>query len=179
MSETASNLSAIPGKATTASIKTRSTLKCGVFYLSQQRVYDQVIAELLAGCKRTHWMWFIFPQLDGLGESFMAQKFAICSREQALEYLYHPILGARLTECTAAILRAPGTAEEILGEVDAQKFCSSMTLFAAVSKGYSIFDKALAHFFDNNLDDYTLDFLLKDLENRKGASVLGKTDENE
>ena len=101
------------------------------FLAAQDRTgtYERALAELRAGRKSSHWMWFVFPQLAGLGESEMSRRYAIASLEEAREYLAHPVLGARLRECVEALLAAPGAAEEILGPVDALKLRSSMTLF--------------------------------------------------
>src|SRR5262245_47483431 len=101
------------------------------FVDAQKPVYERVLNELHAGHKQSHWMWFIFPQIRGLGHSAMAQRFAISSIEEAQAYLEHPILGSRLLECTRFVNEVEGRAiEEILGYTDAIKFRSSMTLFA-------------------------------------------------
>ena len=103
----------------------------GRFVAAQERVWPEVVAELGAGRKRTHWMWFVFPQVAGLGSSAMAQRYAIGSLDEARAYLAHPVLGARLREATRLVLRHRGTpAEAVLGPIDAMKFRSSMTLFA-------------------------------------------------
>ena len=104
------------------------------FIDAQAPVYRQVVAELRQGRKQSHWMWFIFPQLAGLGHSPMAQRFALRSRDEASAYLGHAVLGPRLRECTALVNAVEGrTIQEILGSPDDLKFRSSMTLFAAVS----------------------------------------------
>jgi len=104
------------------------------FVDAQAPVYQRVLAELGQGQKRSHWMWFIFPQLAGLGHSPMARRFALASREEAAAYLSHGVLGPRLRECTALVNAVQGrTIREILGSPDDLKFCSSMTLFGAVS----------------------------------------------
>lgn len=103
------------------------------FVDAQAQVYPRVVAELRQGRKQSHWMWFIFPQLAGLGHSAMAQRYAIRSRDEALAYLGHAVLGKRLRECTALVNAVQGrTIREILGSPDDLKFRSSMTLFAAV-----------------------------------------------
>src|SRR4051795_362744 len=101
------------------------------FVRAQNGVFDQVLAELRAGYKSSHWMWFIFPQIRGLGRSPVSIEYAISSREEAKAYLRHPVLGPRLEECTRLVLLVEGrTALEIFGSPDDMKFRSSMTLFA-------------------------------------------------
>lgn len=127
------------------------------FVSAQAQVYDRVAAELQAGAKRSHWMWFIFPQIEGLGSSPMAQRYAIGSRREAAAYLAHPLLGSRLTECTRLMLSHPDkTAHDILGSPDDMKFRSSMTLFAAVSKKGSPFERALQVFYGGERDQKTI-----------------------
>jgi uncharacterized protein (DUF1810 family) len=127
---------------------------------AQDLVYAQVCAELRAGRKRTHWMWFIFPQLRGLGHSGMAQRFAIGSLAEAEAYLAHPVLGSRLKESTELANGIQNrTAEEIFGNPDHLKFRSSLTLFAAASPAGSVFDTALKKYFDGHPDQRTLDLL--------------------
>src|SRR6188474_2984892 len=104
------------------------------FVTAQDPVFEQVRAELRAGRKRTHWMWFVFPQMQGLGHSPMAQKYAIVSREEASAYLEHPVLGPRLRECTKLVNRVEGrTLNQIFGYPDDLKFRSSMSLFAGAT----------------------------------------------
>jgi uncharacterized protein (DUF1810 family) len=104
------------------------------FVDAQAPIYSRVVEELRRGQKQSHWMWFIFPQLAGLGHSAMAQRFAISSREEAVAYLAHDVLGPRLRECTALVNAVEGrTILKILGSPDDLKFCSSMTLFNAVA----------------------------------------------
>jgi uncharacterized protein (DUF1810 family) len=131
------------------------------FVAAQAGVYAQALAELEAGSKRSHWMWFIFPQLAGLGRSAMAQHYAIASRAEASAYLAHPLLGPRLAECTAVMLRHAGVAaERILGPVDAQKFHSSMTLFDAVAgEAEPRFAAALDAFYGGQRNAATLALL--------------------
>jgi len=129
------------------------------FVDAQAPVYQRVLAELRHGQKRSHWMWFIFPQLAGLGHSPMARRFAIASREEAVAYLGHGVLGSRLRECTALVSAVEGhTIREILGSPDDLKFCSSMTLFAAVSADPE-FATAVAKFCGGTLDRKTLQLL--------------------
>lgn len=127
------------------------------FVVAQEPVYETVLAELRAGAKRTHWMWFIFPQLAGLGTSVMAQKFGIASLDEASEYLLHPVLGPRLLQCTGLVnLHTGKRAEDIFGEIDALKFCSSMTLFAVASSEHSVFETAINAFCGGRFDPMTL-----------------------
>jgi uncharacterized protein (DUF1810 family) len=129
------------------------------FVDAQAEVYSRVIAELREGRKRSHWMWFIFPQLAGLGHSAMAQRFAIASGEEAAAYLAHPTLGPRLRECTALVNAVEGRAiREILGSPDDLKFCSSVTLFGAVS-GEAEFVQAIDKYYGGARDQRTLDLL--------------------
>ena len=130
------------------------------FLDAQAPIYARVVAELRRGQKQTHWMWFVFPQLAGLGHSAMAQRFAIASREEAVAYLGHGVLGPRLRECTALVTAVEGrTAREILGSPDDLKFQSSMTLFGAVSSDPE-FSAAIAKFYGGRPDQRTLDLLL-------------------
>ncbi len=110
------------------------------FVEAQQPIYAEVLAELRAGRKASHWMWFIFPQIQGLGQSSIAREFAISSLAEATAYLGHPVLSPRLRECTELVNRVKGRSiEEILGSIDGLKFRSSMTLFAKTSRGESAF----------------------------------------
>ncbi|HVH02948.1 MAG TPA: DUF1810 domain-containing protein [Amaricoccus sp.] len=119
------------------------------FLAAQDRVWPEVVAELAAGAKRTHWMWFVFPQLAGLGSSPMAVRYALGSLAEARAYLAHPVLGERLREATRLMLRHAGRpAEAVLGGIDAMKFRSSMTLFAAAAPAEALFGEAIAAFFD-------------------------------
>ena len=127
------------------------------FVEAQAGVYAQVCSELRAGQKRSHWMWYVFPQIRGLGSSPMAQRYAISSLEEAKAYLAHPVLGERLRECTALVLGVEGKdVEAIFGYPDDLKFHSSMTLFAQAGDGEKIFVAALAKFFGGALDRATL-----------------------
>lgn len=126
------------------------------FVLAQQLVYATALAELKAGAKRTHWIWFIFPQVEGLGRSAMSQRYAIKSKAEAVAYLAHPLLGTRLAECTRAVLAmAEKSAHEIFGSPDDLKFRSSMTLFSAVDAG-RLYRDGLDRFFDREGDPATL-----------------------
>lgn len=130
------------------------------FVDAQAPVYAQVIGELRGGRKRSHWMWYIFPQIAGLGFSIMSQRFAIASGSEAETYLAHPLLGARLVECTQAMLAHKDlTAHAILGSPDDMKFKSSMTLFEAVSKKGSPFGRALEQFYHGERDEKTVTLL--------------------
>jgi uncharacterized protein (DUF1810 family) len=131
------------------------------FVDAQAPVYQRVLAELRQGQKQSHWMWFIFPQLAGLGHSPMARRFAICSREEAVAYLGHGDLGPRLRECTALVNAVEGRPiREILGSPDDLKFCSSMTLFGAVSSD-AVFAAAIAKFHGGTPDRKTLELLAR------------------
>lgn len=130
------------------------------FVKAQDSVYAQVLAELRAGRKRSHWMWFIFPQIRGLGASPMAEKFAISGREEAVAYLAHPLLGGRLHQCTKLVIAAPQRSiETILGHPDDLKFRSSMTLFAKTAADNADFVAALDKYYGGVLDPLTLERL--------------------
>lgn len=120
------------------------------FVTAQATTYESALAELRAGRKRTHWMWFVFPQLRGLGRSETAHFYGIESREEAVAYLGHPVLGARLRECTRAVLAVPNrSAHDIFGSPDDLKLCSCWTLFAEVAQSPSdqaLFEQGLARF---------------------------------
>ena len=133
------------------------------FVDAQSRCYQQVCRELRAGCKSTHWMWFIFPQWKGLGQSPTANFYAIASRREAQTYLAHPVLGPRLTECTRLVNAVEGcTVEQIFGYPDDLKFRSSITLFANIADDNTIFLKALEKYFDGKADQRTLDLMKRD-----------------
>jgi uncharacterized protein (DUF1810 family) len=130
------------------------------FVAAQAGIYDQALAELKAGRKQSHWMWFVFPQIAGLGRSPTAQHYAIASAAEARAYLAHPLLGPRLAECTRAVLAHRGTsAEAIFGGIDAIKLKSSMTLFEAVAADPAPFAALLDAFFDAERDPATLTLL--------------------
>jgi uncharacterized protein (DUF1810 family) len=129
------------------------------FVDAQAAVYPQILAELSHGRKQTHWMWFIFPQIAGLGFSAMAQRFAIGSHAEAVAYLEHDLLGPRLVECTGLVMAASEKPIiDILGSPDDMKFRSCMTLFDAVSK-QEIFAEAIAAFYPDGKDRATLAIL--------------------
>jgi len=130
------------------------------FVDAQNEIYDQVCAELQRGEKRSHWMWFIFPQLRGLGFSSMASHYAISSLTVAGKYLEHQLLGPRLRECTQLVLQVEGrTIEQIFGYPDDLKFRSSMTLFARATAENQIFLDALARYFGGEEDAKTIERL--------------------
>ncbi len=127
------------------------------FVNAQEAVYEQVLGELRAGCKESHWMWFVFPQIAGLGRSPISVFYAIASLDEAKAYLAHPILGCRLRECMQAMLAAEGhTARQILGTVDEAKFRSSMTLFMKAAPEMPLFGECLRKFFGGAADPATL-----------------------
>jgi uncharacterized protein (DUF1810 family) len=130
------------------------------FLDAQVGVYDTVLNELRAGRKFSHWIWFIFPQIAGLGRSGMAQQFAIGSLDEAKAYLQHPVLGPRLRACTQLVLDVNGrSAEEIFGYPDYLKFRSCMTLFLTTATDNTLFNDALLKYFDGKPDTLTLDIL--------------------
>ncbi len=129
------------------------------FVSAQARTYDQAHGELRRGRNTGHWMWFVFPQIAGLGRSETARFYAIRDVSEARAYLAHPLLGARLIAATRAVIAAPGSAETILGDIDAMKLRSSMTLFAAVADDPAPFVAALDRFFGGERDAATLDRL--------------------
>jgi uncharacterized protein (DUF1810 family) len=122
----------------------------------QGGTYDRALAELRAGRKRSHWMWFVFPQIAGLGHSEMSQTYAIASIAEARAYLDHPVLGSRLRECTRALLQVGGrSAAEILGSIDAVKLRSSMTLFARAAPEEPVFQRLLDQYYGGEGDEAT------------------------
>ena len=134
------------------------TFDLGRFTDAQAPVIAQVRRELAAGSKRTHWMWFIFPQLRGLGRSPAAQHFGLAGRDEARAYLAHPVLGPRLVECTALVNHVEGkTAHAIFGSPDDLKFRSCMTLFATLQP--QPFEGAMRKFYDARPDPMTLELL--------------------
>ncbi len=130
------------------------------FVEAQAANYDTALAEIRRGAKRSHWMWYIFPQIAGLGQSPMARRYALRSREEARAYLDHPVLGARLLACVAALQDLPETsAEVVFGGIDAIKLRSSLTLFVA-ARGSPLFEATLARWFGAP-DQATLDLLAR------------------
>jgi uncharacterized protein (DUF1810 family) len=127
------------------------------FLIAQDGVYERALAELKEGQKRTHWMWYIFPQIDGLGYSPTAKRYAIRSLEEARQYLSHPVLGKRLLECTEAVVALRGgSVSEIFGYPDDMKFKSSMTLFEQIAGAGSVFSSALDRYCHGERDAKTL-----------------------
>jgi uncharacterized protein (DUF1810 family) len=133
------------------------------FVTAQQPVYARVLAELAAGHKRSHWMWFVFPQLRGLGTSSMARAFGIASLAEARAYLVHPLLGPRLRECVGILAGLPGDdAREVMGYPDDLKLRSCLTLFAAAAtaaQDQNLFNEVLAKFFAGVADPLTRELL--------------------
>jgi len=130
------------------------------FLDAQDPVYERVCGELRKGRKESHWIWFIFPQLRGLGSSQTAARFGISSRQEAEAYLEHPVLGPRLRECTSLVNLIEGRSiDQIFGYPDDLKFRSSMSLFANVASDHQIFEQALQKYFGGEPDPLTLDRL--------------------
>ncbi len=144
------------------------------FLDAQHPIYQGVLAELEAGQKQTHWMWFVFPQLAGLGSSSTSQRYSIVSLEEARRYLAHPLLGARLIECCHVLLGLPRdrTAAQVLGHVDAMKLQSSMTLFARADPGNHVFEQVLNRFYAGATDART-EALLPEAHRLRGPHSLG------
>jgi len=144
---------------------TRSTIPSDPFSLSrfveaQEQNYDQALAEIKSGRKRSHWMWYVFPQLDGLAFSSTSKHYAIKSLDEARAYLQHPVLGPRLLDCADALLQIQGrTAYQIFGSPDDLKLKSSATLFAHVSPAGSVFHQVLAKYYRGGADEKTLQLL--------------------
>lgn len=132
------------------------------FVLAQndREIFAQALAELHEGRKTSHWMWFIFPQVQGLGRSATARHYAISGLEEARDYLGHPVLGLRLRQCCEAVLAIDGaSAEQVLGSTDAMKLRSSMTLFARAAPDERLFDEVLERFFGGRPDAATDELL--------------------
>jgi len=131
------------------------------FLSAQDQVYEDVLAELKSGQKRTHWMWFVFPQIDGLGFSATTQYYAIKSLEEARQYLAHPVLGKRLRECAEAVLAVQGrNISEIFGYPDDLKLKSCLTLFAAITDQQDVFVKVLDQYYRGERDARTVQILV-------------------
>lgn len=129
------------------------------FVAAQEQIYPRALGEIRRGAKRSHWMWYIFPQLAGLGRSAMAQRYAIADLDEAKAYLAHPLLGIRYAECVSALQDLPSSDPvAVFGEVDAVKLCSSLTLFESAS-GNALFGAALDRWFGGKRDSRTLDRL--------------------
>jgi len=134
------------------------------FIEAQTPVYAQALGELRTGQKQSHWMWFIFPQVAGPGQSATSRAYAIQSLAEARAYLAHPVLGARLRECCQALMNLRGkSADDIFGSVDAMKFQSCLTLFTETDHGEVLFFNLLEKYFDGDADEATLE-ILSDLE---------------
>ena len=128
-----------------------------IFVQAQEDIYEQALAELKNGSKESHWMWFVFPQIAGLGNSEMARKYAIPNLADAKAYLGHDLLGSRLRECTEAVLAVEGrTAHEILGSPDDVKLKSCMTLFEVADGPDSVFSSILEKYFEGQRDERSL-----------------------
>ena len=127
------------------------------FVEAQEAVYARALTELRAGKKQSHWMWFIFPQIAGLGHSAMAQMYAIASLDEARVYLAHPLLGTRLRECCEVVMAIEGkTAHQIFGSPDDLKFRSCLTLFARATPDQPLFQDLLEKYYDGEADELTL-----------------------
>ena len=145
------------------------------FVDAQAPVYHRVRRELMAGRKESHWMWFVFPQIAGLGQSAMAIRFAIASLNEAKAYLDHPVLGARLSECAGLTLDVEGkSAREIFGPIDEMKFRSSMTLFAQAAPEVGVFQRCLDKYCAGRPDSATLARLEAFLINHSAPSTPSK-----
>jgi uncharacterized protein (DUF1810 family) len=132
----------------------------GRFLQAQEVDYDQVVAEIRSGRKRSHWMWYVFPQVDGLGSSSVSRRYSIKSLEEARAYLEHPVLGPRLLECAEAVISIEGrSATEIFGSPDDLKLRSCATLFACVSPEESVFDRLLGKYYQGERDGKTFQLL--------------------
>ena len=130
------------------------------FIEAQAPVYAQALTELKAGQKQSHWMWFIFPQIAGLGQSAISRAYAIQSLDEARAYLAHPVLGARLRECCQGLMNLRGrSAEDIFGAIDTMKLRSSLTLFAEADHDEVLFFNLLEKYFDGDADEATLEIL--------------------
>jgi uncharacterized protein (DUF1810 family) len=130
------------------------------FVDAQTPVYGQALAELRAGQKQSHWMWFVFPQIASLGQSATSRAYAIQSLDEARAYLAHPVLGVRYRECCQAVMNVQGkSAHDIFGTPDDLKFCSSLTLFAEAAPDEVLFYNLLEKYFDGDADEATLELL--------------------
>lgn len=142
------------------------------FVMAQSVNYAQAKVEIEEGRKRSHWMWYVFPQIHGLGSSALAERYAIKSQAEAQAYLAHPILEARLLECAEALLQIEGkSAQEIFGSPDDMKLKSSATLFACISPSGSAFHRLLDKFFQGERDARTLSILESDREKANRSDV--------
>lgn len=138
----------------------KDTYNLDRFLQAQEDIYESVITDLKNGNKKSHWMWYIFPQIKGLGLSPLSVKYSLSSLEEAREYLKHPILGPRLRECTTILLKLNGkSAIQIFGNLDALKLKSSMTVFSVAEKGENIFDSLIDKYFEGSKDLRTLELM--------------------
>lgn len=151
------------------------------FIRAQEGEYTKALAELRAGRKRTHWVRYVMPQLRSLGRSQVAREYGIANLEEAIAYSAHPVLGPRLVECVNAILNRPDrSAQEILGDIDAMKFLSCLTLFARAVPEEPAFAEALRKFFQGKPDELTLRYLeLDTAKNRAPTLFHGLKDEEQ
>ena len=130
------------------------------FVKAQERMYQVALKEIREGKKRSHWMWYIFPQLRGLGTSSMAHTYGISGLDEAKAYLEHPWLSGRLYElCVSLLQHKDKSAYDIFGDIDEMKLKSSMTLFALTSENYTIFDQVLEQFFEGEMDEVTVSLI--------------------
>ena len=145
------------------------------FMDAQADMYDRALAEVKCGRKRSHWMWYIFPQLKDLGYSDTAKFYGIATMAEAKEYLAHPVLSRRLLEITNALLKQESRdAHAIFGDIDALKLRSSMTLFALASEGKSVFGVVLEEFYNNDWDQATVDILKNQLPECEHFVFIGE-----
>jgi uncharacterized protein (DUF1810 family) len=153
--------------------KTHDPFDLGRFVQAQEGVYPRALSEIRSGRKTTHWIWFVFPQIDGLGFSSTAKYYAIKSIDEARAYLAHPVLGPRLLEIAEAAVEVEGrSAHEIFGSPDDLKLRSCATLFACVSPPGSVFERLLGKYYGGERDDKTLRLL--GLDPGSGQSAAGK-----
>ena len=147
------------------------------FLQAQTLMYPVALEEIKSAKKQSHWMWYMFPQLRGLGTSFMAHTYGISGLDEATRYLEHPVLSGRLQELCGELLKHKGkNVVEIFGDIDAMKLKSSMTLFSLTSEDYTIFDEVLEAFFDGEMDEVSVELInctehlensMKDIKNNK------------
>ena len=165
---TRSKAAAVSMPASSDSLSPDDPYDLSRFVRAQAGDYEHALAEIVSGRKRTHWMWYIFPQLDGLAFSPTAKRYAIKSVEEARAYLAHPVLGPRLLECAEAVVRVEGrSATEIFGSPDDLKLRSCATLFACVLPQGSVFDRLLGKYYEGGRDGNTLRLLGIEPEVRK------------
>ncbi len=162
--ETENNMTGKPGTTPREAAKDSPAERDSLekFLSAHERMYETALAEVRAGEKTSHWMWYIFPQLRGLGESSYSYLYGIADLQQARAYLAHPALSAHLTEISQALLTLEGhDPEKIFGRMDAMKLRSSMTLFALVTEGDSVFHRVLQRYFGGVPDEKTIELLKK------------------